>query len=226
MNTSTLPLRNDIVSDVMCPWCVIGYRQLATALKAQGVAYEIHWHPFELNSEMAPEGQNIREHIMEKYGSTAEESAKSRDQMTEVGEALGFEFNFADDMRMHNTFNTHQLLHWAETQGRKHDLKQALFAAHFTDGRNLSDDEVLADIAGENGFDRAEALAVLQDQRFASEVRQNQKFWVDQGIRGVPAVVFDRQHLVTGAQGVENFSSILDQLIELQKNADVGDPVA
>ena len=226
MNTPKTPLRIDIVSDVMCPWCVIGYRQLATALKTQDVAHEIFWHPFELNPEMAPEGQNIREHIMEKYGSTAEESAKSRDQMMAIGEALGFEFNFTDDMRMHNTFNNHQLLHWAETLGRKHALKQALLAAHFTDGRNLSDDEVLADIAAENGFDRKEALAVLQDQRFASEVRQNQKFWVDQGIRGVPAVVFNRQHLVTGAQGVENFSGILDQLIELQKNADVGDPVA
>ncbi len=225
MNTTTPQLRIDIVSDVMCPWCVIGYRQLATALEAKGVAHEIHWHPFELNPEMASEGQNTREHIMEKYGSTAEESAKSRDQMAALGDTLGFKFNFTDDSRMHNTFQTHQLLQWAQTLGREHELKQALFVAHFTDGRNLSDDEVLADIAAENGFDRNEALAVLQDQRFASEVRQVEKFWVDQGIRGVPAVVFERQHLVTGAQGVENYSGILDQLMELQKNADVVDPV-
>ena len=208
----TQPLRIDIVSDVMCPWCIIGYRQLAEALDATGTAHDIHWHPFELNPDMPPEGQNIREHIAEKYGSTPEQSDKSRKQMTALGADLGFEFRYTDDMRMHNTFNAHQLLHWADTQGRKHDLKLALFIAHFTDGRDLSDDAVLADVAGETGLDRAEALAVLADQRFASEVRQIENFWVQQGIRGVPAVVLDRKHLVTGAQGVENYTSILGQL--------------
>lgn len=206
------PLRIDIVSDVMCPWCIIGDRQLAEALAATGTAHEIHWHPFELNPDMPPEGQNVREHIAEKYGSTPEQSDKSRKQMTALGADLGFEFRYTDDMRMHNTFNAHQLLHWADTQGRKHDLKLALFIAHFTDGRDLSDDAVLADVAGETGLDRAEALAVLADQRFASEVRQIENFWVQQGIRGVPAVVLDRKHLVTGAQGVENYTSILGQL--------------
>ena len=206
------PLRIDIVSDVMCPWCIIGYRQLAEALAATGTAHEIHWHPFELNPDMPPEGQNVREHIAEKYGSTPEQSDKSRKQMTALGADLGFEFRYTDDMRMHNTFNAHQLLHWADTQGRKHDLKLALFIAHFTDGRDLSDDAVLADVAGETGLDRAEALAVLADQRFASEVRQIENFWVQQGIRGVPAVVLDRKHLVTGAQGAEIYTSILGQL--------------
>lgn len=208
----TQPLRIDIVSDVMCPWCIIGYRQLAEALDATGTAHDIHWHPFELNPDMPAEGQNVREHIAEKYGSTPEQSDKSRKQMTALGADLGFDFRYTDDMRMHNTFNAHQLLHWADNQGRKHDLKLALFTAHFTDRRNLSDDTVLADVAGEIGLDRVEALAVLVDQRFASEVRQIEGFWVQQGIRGVPAVVLDRKHLVTGAQGVENYTTILGQL--------------
>ncbi|MDF1722478.1 MAG: DsbA family oxidoreductase [Minwuia sp.] len=208
----TQPLRIDIVSDVMCPWCIIGYRQLAEALDATGTAHDIHWHPFELNPEMPPEGQNTREHIMEKYGSTPEQSNRSRQQMTSLGADLGFDFRYTDDMRMHNTFNAHQLLHWADTQGRKHDLKLALFTAHFTDGRDLSDDAVLADVAAETGLDRAEALAVLADQRFAAEVRQIETFWVQQGIRGVPAVVLNRKHLVTGAQGVENYTRILEQV--------------
>lgn len=208
----TQPLRIDIVSDVMCPWCIIGYRQLAEALDATGTAHDIHWHPFELNPDMPAEGQNVREHIAEKYGSTPEQSEKSRKQMTALGADLGFDFRYTDDMRMHNTFNAHQLLHWADTLGRKHDLKLALFTAHFTDRRNLSDDTVLADVAGEIGLDRVEALAVLADQRFASEIRQIEGFWVQQGIRGVPAVVLDRKHLVTGAQGVENYTTILGQL--------------
>lgn len=208
----TTPLRIDIVSDVMCPWCIIGYRQLAQALEATGTAHDIHWHPFELNPDMPPEGQNTREHIIEKYGSTPEQSAQSRAQMTALGTELDIDFRFTEDMRMHNTFDAHQLLHWADTLGRQHDLKMALFTAHFTDRRNLSDKAVLADVAGEIGLDRDAALAVLEDQRFASEVRQEQGFWIQQGIRGVPAMVFDRQHLVTGAQGVENYSNILNQL--------------
>ncbi|WP_323035490.1 DsbA family oxidoreductase [Pararhodobacter sp.] len=210
----TTPLRIDIVSDVMCPWCIIGYSQLAQALEATGTAHEIHWHPFELNPDMPAEGQNLREHLAEKYGSTPAQSAQNRAQLMALGAELGFVINFSDDTRMHNTFNAHQLLHWAETQGRKHDLKQALFAAHFTDGRNLSDDAVLVAVAGEIGLDRAEALTVLQDQRFAGDVRKVQKFWTDQGIRGVPAMVFDRKHLVTGAQGVENYTQILRQLAQ------------
>jgi predicted DsbA family dithiol-disulfide isomerase len=103
-------------------------------------------------------------------------------------------------------------LHWANGQDRKHDLKQALFTAHFTNGRDLSDNSVLVDIAAETGLDRDEGTAVLADQRFADDVRQEQKFWTQQGISGVPAVVFERQHLVTGAQGIDNYKSMLDQL--------------
>lgn len=208
-------LRIDIISDVMCPRCVIGFRQLASALKTKNVAHEIHWHPFELNPNMPNTGQDMREHLVEKYGTTPEQSAANRANMAKLGDELDFEFRLNDGFRMHNTFNTHQLLHWAgEEHGRKHDLKQALFAAHFTDARDLSDQAVLADIAGEIGLDRAKAAAVLADQRFADEVRQQQKFWTQQGISGVPAVVFDRQHLVTGAQGVDNYLHILDQLAQ------------
>ncbi len=206
------PLLIDIVSDVMCPWCIIGYRQLALALEATATAHEIHWHPFELNPNMPQEGQNVREHIMEKYGSTAEQSDQSRQQMTRLGAELGFDFKFTDDLRMHNTFNTHQVLHWAGEQGRKSDLKMALFTAHFTDGRDLSDIAVLADVAGEIGLDRDEALTVLQDQRLAPKVREELNFWTQQGISGVPSAVFNRQHLVTGAQGVDNYKNILQQL--------------
>ncbi|MEB8386930.1 DsbA family oxidoreductase [Rhodobacteraceae bacterium KMM 6894] len=211
----TSPLRIDIISDVMCPWCIIGYRQLALALEATGTAHEIHWHPFELNPQMPPEGQDGFEHIAEKYGSTRAQSEESRARMTALGTDLGFDFRWSDDFRMHNTYNAHQLLHWADTQGRKHDLKMALFTAHFTDRRNLSDIAVLADIASEIGLDRAEAMAVLNDQRYADAVRKGEEFWVKQGIQGVPAVVFDRQHLVTGAQGVDNYASILTQLTEV-----------
>jgi predicted DsbA family dithiol-disulfide isomerase len=209
---TTATLRIDIVSDVVCPWCIVGYRQLKQAVEATGASVDIHWHPFELNPNMPAEGQNMVEHLMEKYGSSQAESHANRDRLTAIGEDLDFTFSFADDMRMHNTFNTHQLLHWATLQGHGDALKQALFVAHFTNGRDLSDIAVLADIAFETGLDREEAAAILADQRFADAVRAEEKFWIQQGISGVPAVVFDRQHLVTGAQGVDNYTTILTQL--------------
>ena len=215
MSTSKEPLRIDIVSDVVCPWCVVGYKQLDEALKQTQTDYEIHWHPFELNPNMPAEGQNMREHIIEKYGSSAQESDSSRARITEAGAEVGFDFNFTDDMRMHNTFNLHQLLHWAQPQGHMHELKQALFTAHFTHGRNISANEVLADIAAEVGLDRAEAVAVLEDQRFAQDVRELEQHWQRQGIQSVPAIIFNEQHLVSGAQGVENFTSILKQLADM-----------
>ncbi len=216
MTTPSKPLRIDIVSDVVCPWCIIGYRQLAQALQESATPHEIHWHPFELNPDMPAEGQNMTEHIVEKYGTTKAQSEQNRLQMTAVGAEVGFEFRFADDMRMHNTFNVHQLLHWADQLGRMHDLKQALFTAHFTERRSLSDNTVLADVAAQIGLDRDEALAVLADQRFAGRVRQAEAFWQNQGITGVPAVVFNQRHLVTGAQGVENYTHILKQLADMQ----------
>lgn len=216
MAESVPALHIDIVSDVMCPWCLIGYRQLQQALVATGTAGEIRWHPFELNPDMPPEGQNLREHVAEKYGMTPEASAESRVRMTDIGAELGFAFRFSDDMRIHNTFNVHQLLHWADQHGRRHALKLAFFDAHFTDRRNLSDKAVLADVAGETGLERAEALAVLADQRFATDVRDAESRWLKQGVRSVPAMIFKRRYLVSGAQGVENYTRILEQLTQMQ----------
>ena len=217
MNDSKRKLRIDIVSDVVCPWCVIGYRQLATALEQTGTEHEIYWHPFELNPDTPSEGRNWREHIAKKYGSSREESDASRARITEAGAEVGFEFNFTEETQTYNTLDMHQLLHWADQQGRMHDLKQALFAAHFTHARELSNKEVLADIAAEIGLDRSEAAVVLEDQRFAEVVRHAQQHWRQQGIQSVPSVIFDQKHLVSGAQGVENFKSILQQLADLPK---------
>ena len=212
MPHSDKPLQIDIVSDIVCPWCVIGYRQLAEALKQSNTAYEIHWHPFELNPDMSLDGQNLREHSAQKYGRSAEEVQESRDRITAAGADVGFEFNFNADTRVHNTFNVHQLLHWAHQYGRANDLKQALFTAHFTHNRDLSNKTVLADVAAEIGLNHTEALAILDDQRFAKEVRESEQQSRAQGIQSVPAVIFNGQHLVSGAQGVENYSSILKQL--------------
>lgn len=207
-------LRIDIVSDVMCPWCIIGYKQLAQALKDKEIPYELHWHPFELNPEMPPEGQDMREHIMEKYGSTPEQSDESRKKMTDIGAELGFEFRLGNNIRMHNTFNVHQLIHWARAQDKEHEMKMALLSAHFTHTRDLSSIGILADIAEETGLNRDKAMTILEDQRYADEVRQHELYWLNKGITGVPSIIFGGQHLVTGAQGVARYAHILDSVVK------------
>ena len=215
MQHSEKPLQIDIVSDVVCPWCAIGYSQLAEALKQTNTPFEIHWHPFELNPNTPAKGRNYRDHIMEKYGNTAEDVQENRDRMTAAGAEVGFNFQFTDDFHTYNTFNTHQLLHWADQQGRMHDLKQALFIAHFVDNHNVGDSTVLADVAASIGLDRTEALAVIEDQRFAEDIRQSVQHSKQQGIQSVPSVIFNGRHLVSGAQGVENYKNILKQLADM-----------
>jgi predicted DsbA family dithiol-disulfide isomerase len=207
-------MRIDIASDVVCPWCIIGYRQLERALEETGTQAEIHWHPFELNPQMPDEGEDLQQHIAAKYGTTPEDSRKARERLTAMGAELGFTFNYAKDMKMVNTFRAHQLLHWAGTQGREHELKIALFGAFFTHQQDVNDPEILADTAAGVGLDRDEALALLRDARFATEVREAEKLSVNRGIQGVPAMIFNQKYLVTGAQGIENFTSILRQLAE------------
>ncbi len=209
---ATADLRLDIISDVVCPWCLIGFKQFEQAMAVTGVSAQVFWHPFELNPDMPPEGENLREHIARKYGTSPEDSVKARARLTQLGADLGFTFNYADDMRMYNTFKAHQLLHWAGTQGRQHDLKMALFSSFFTHRRNVDDPEVLADAAAEIGLAREEALTVLADGRYAEKIRQEEQFWTSRGIQGVPAMVFNQQHLLVGAQGVENYISVQRQL--------------
>ncbi|MCK7612839.1 DsbA family oxidoreductase [Roseibium sediminicola] len=207
-------LQIDIVSDVVCPWCIVGFKQLEQAIGETGVSAAIKWHPFELNPDMEEGGENLREHIMRKYGSTAEQSQAARDRLTAIGADLGFDFRFTDDMRMVNTFKAHQLIHWAGPAGKEHPLKMALFQAYFRDGKDLNDPAVLADVAESIGLDRAEALKVLEDGRYADAIRQEEAFWTQNGIQGVPAVIFERRHLITGAQGAENYASIIRQLVD------------
>ena len=211
MQQPPTPLQIDIVSDVVCPWCIIGFKQLEQAMAATGLGAYVRWHPFELNPQMPPEGQNLREHLAEKYGTTPEQSRTARQRLTDLGAGLGFAFNYSDDSRMVNTFAAHQLLDWAAEQNLQHPLKLALFAAFFTDGKDVSDPSVLAEIAGSVGLDADAAREVLASGSHVERTREKQRFWLDQGISGVPAMVFGGKYLVTGAQGVEGYMQVLRQ---------------
>ena len=201
-----------IVSDVMCPWCIIGYRQLEEAMATTGVKANIRWEPFELNPDMPVTGQNTSEHIQQKYGSTAEQSEQSRVQMKTLGETLGFAFNWTPESRMWNTFIIHQLLEFALTQGKQHSLKMALFSAHFTDQRALSRTDVLVDIASSIGLDATKAKAILDSGELGAITREKQQYWKARSISGVPSMIFGGKYLITGAQGVAAYSDILQRV--------------
>lgn len=203
----------DIVSDVMCPWCIVGFKQLEQALGMTDAGAYIRWHPFELNPAMPSEGQNLGEHIAEKYGQTSEQSAQNRKMLTDLGAALGFTFNFDANSRIVNTFAAHQLLDWSQQYGLQHPLKMALFDAHFTDGKDVSQPDVLIEIAASISLDATDAAAVLSSGSQAEETRARQKFWTDRGISGVPSMVFDGRYLLTGAQGAPTYAQMLQKVL-------------
>jgi predicted DsbA family dithiol-disulfide isomerase len=217
----TTPLKIDFVSDISCPWCVIGLKALDQALArvAGDVTAELHFQPFELNPNMAAEGQEITEHITQKYGITPEQADANRENIRQRGAQLGFKFSAADEPgggrhRIYNTFDAHRLLHWAELQGAgpQRALKEALFAAYFTDGESPASHEVLARVAGEAGLDAAGALEVLASDAYADEVRERARFYLSQGIHSVPAVIINDRHLISGGQPAEVFEQALRQI--------------
>ncbi|HEX3949817.1 MAG TPA: DsbA family oxidoreductase [Steroidobacteraceae bacterium] len=207
-------LKIDFVSDVSCPWCVIGLKSLETALASlKGeVAADLHFQPFELNPQMGPEGQDITEHIAQKYGSTPPDIERNRENIRARGAAVGFEFNMQKRGRVYNTFDAHRLLHWAEIEGKQGALKHALFSAYFTEGRNPSDHAVLLDVAQKAGLDAKRAAEILESDEFAAEVRKREKFYADRGVRAVPSVIINDQHLIQGGQPAQVFEGALRQL--------------
>ncbi|WP_066720401.1 DsbA family oxidoreductase [Sphingomonas pituitosa] len=204
----------DFVSDIVCPWCVIGLRGLEEALAraADVVTAEIRFHPFELNPAMAPEGENIVEHIGRKYGATPEQSAATRAMIRERAAALGFTMAMGDDSRIYNTFDAHRLLHWAGLVGDQRALKLALFTAYFTEGKNPGDRAVLLAAAERALLDPAEAARVLDDGSYAEEVRAEEALWQSRGIQSVPAIVIDQRYLISGGQPPEAFEQALRQI--------------
>ena len=209
-------VRIDFVSDVVCPWCAVGLKSLEQALeKLDGrVAADIHFQPFELNPQMPPEGEDIVEHLRQKYGSTREQIVRNGEAIRARGAALGFEFNMDRRDRTWNTFDAHRLLHWAQSEGaqRQRALKHALLSAYFTRGENVSDHAVLLQAVADAGLPAERARAILASDEYAADVRAQEQFYVQNGIQGVPAVIVNERHLISGGQPPEVFEAALRQI--------------
>jgi predicted DsbA family dithiol-disulfide isomerase len=207
-------MKIDFVSDVSCPWCAIGLKSLEKALAKIGdeIQVDLHFQPFELNPQMPAEGQDIDEHISQKYGTTAEQNHSSREMIRARGAEVGFDFRMDKRARIYNTFDAHRLLHWAEIEGGQKALKEALLSAYFTRGENPSDHAVLLKVVEKAGLDAARAEAILDSDEYALEVRQRERFYNDNGIHSVPAIIINERHLISGGQPAEVFERALRQI--------------
>lgn len=209
-------IKIDIVSDVVCPWCTIGYKRLDKAISEMGIQdqVEIEWQPFELNPHMPKEGQNVQEHITEKYGSSLEEQKRSQEYMAEAGAELGFTFDYFDEMRMANTFEAHILLEYAKAFGKQTELKMRLTTAFFSERKDVSDRAILKQALLDVGLNAEEALANLDNDQSRYEIRSKEDYWKNLGVNSVPTIVFNRKSAVTGAQPVDVFKRILSEVLE------------
>ncbi|QBG47617.1 DsbA family oxidoreductase [Verrucomicrobia bacterium S94] len=205
-------IKVDILSDVVCPWCVIGFRRLEKAIADRGMekAVQFEWHPFELNPDMPPEGENLLVHMARKYGSVPEQGHRFRAELAERGAELDFTFRFFDDMNIVNTRDAHILLDYAKGQGRQTELQRRLFAAYFSEYKDIADREVLKGELEQLDFNAGEALRVLRDDEIRQRIRGQEKFWVERGVSGVPTMIFNQAVVLNGAQPASVYGDILD----------------
>ena len=217
-------LKIDIVSDVVCPWCVIGFENLKKAMHTMNreVEFEINWKPYELHPEIPEDGYDKELYMQQKFGGSSGRSS-TYNQIKEIGESLGFQFNFSKTKRIPNTFNAHRLIWKAKEYALQTDLSEALFEAYFTDGKNIGSAEVLADIASKVGMNKQETLAFLSSKDGGQETADEEMAFIEKSIGAVPTYFINDQYIIQGGQEPETFISFLNKiLIKEKKNEATG----
>lgn len=217
--SETRRLTIDIWSDVMCPWCLVGWGNLrqGLALVEGEIEADIRWHAFELNPDMPESGEERSAHIARKYGRSLDEAKGVQDRMREAADRASVSLDYGGDdpppdAMMWNTLAAHKLLAWAgEAHGseRQTELKLALFAAHFNHRRNIGNRDVLLDIAVETGFARKDAASALGSEEYTRKVRADERAAWDMNVTGVPAMVIAGKFMVPGAQPPEAYADAL-----------------
>jgi predicted DsbA family dithiol-disulfide isomerase len=205
-------VRLDIISDPICPWCYIGKSLLDQALAERpDHPFEIHWQPFQLNPDMPPEGMDRRAYLEGKFGGR-EGAARAYAPVLERAEAAGLDIDFAAIPRTPNTLDAHRLLHWSEVEGCQTPMAMALFRAYFQEGRDISDHEVLADLADGLGIDAALVSRLLASDADREEVAGRDAQFREMGVTGVPTFVVAGQHAVPGCQPPEMWLRVIDEI--------------
>jgi predicted DsbA family dithiol-disulfide isomerase len=216
-------IRLDILSDIACPWCYVGKAYLDRALEAHADhPFSIEWHPFQLNPEMPKEGMDRRVYMEAKFGGK-EGAVRAYTPLIQHAEQAGVELNLDKIARTPNTLDAHRLIHWAGLEGRQTPMVAALFRALWRDGRDVGDADVLADIAGEVGLDRAMMRRLLDGDGDVEDIRARDAHARERGVTGVPTFVIANQHVLQGAQPTETWGKVIEeltaQLAALQQDA-------
>lgn len=208
-------IKIDLVSDVVCPWCIIGYKRLEKAIEEMGIQdkIELDWQPFELNPTMPSEGQNVIEHITEKYGSSLEDQKLSKQKMIENGADLGFKFDYFDAMKIVNTRDAHILLDFAKEQDKQTELNLKYVTSFFSDRKDISDRTILLNELEKVGLDKNEAILRLESENARNKVIEEEKTWQNMGVNSVPTFVFNKTSALSGAQPVSVFKQVLTELL-------------
>ena len=207
-------LKIDIVSDVVCPWCVIGFKNLEKAMQElrSELNFEISWKPYELHPEIPEEGYDKKLYMQQKFGSSTGKSPY--DVISKAGESIDFEFNFSKTERIPNTFMAHRLLWKAEKYNLQTELSEALFKAYFTDGLNIGSKEILSDISHSVGLNKEETLTFLESKEGGQEIANLEMNFIEKSIGAVPTYFINDKYIIQGGQEPETFVSFLRKIIE------------
>lgn len=212
-----MTIKIDYVSDIACPWCAVGLGGLEIALKNIGdeIPVEIHFQPFELNPHMPPGGQEVFEHLTQKYGKTVAEVRATQENIKARAAAVGYPFHPEGRKHVYNTFNAHRLLYWAGLEhdpAAQHRLKRELLITYFTLAVDLDDKSNLIAAVERAGLDTARAKSILESEEFKAEVLAREQKYTSMGIHSVPSIIINDQYLLQGAQPPEAFEQALRQI--------------
>ena len=212
-------LKIDIVSDIVCPWCVIGFRNLKTAMEElqSELKFEIFWKPYELHPEIPQEGYDKKLYMQQKFGSSNTRSPY--EEITKVGKSIGFEFNFSKTKRIPNTFMAHRLLWKAEQCNLQTELSEALFKAYFTDGLDIGTKEILSNISHAVGMNKENTISFLESKEGGQEVADLELDFIERSIGAVPTYFINDKYIIQGGQEPETFVSFLRKIIQKENAA-------
>ncbi|MDO3720565.1 DsbA family oxidoreductase [Marinobacter sp. chi1] len=207
-------LNIDIVSDIACPWCAIGYKRLEKAMNElqDELEFDVHWRAFELNPDSSNDGEPILPALARKYGRSEEEMKANQAQMMEIASGLGLNFEKLQERHTRNTFDAHRLLKWAAEHGKQTELKLAFFEAYFGRAENISNTDILLAAVEQTGLDTEEARAVLASNRYADAVREEELRYQQAGVSAVPAYIVNQKYLISGAQEPETLVQALREI--------------
>lgn len=212
-------MKVDIWSDIRCPFCYIGKRNFEQALQQFDTKedVEVIWHSFQLDPNLKTQPEvDLIDYFTESKGISREQAHQMFAQAKEMAAESGLEFKM-DSLIVANSYKSHQLLQFAKSKGLGDEIKEALFEAHFTEGKNIDDIQSLLELAAGVGLDKKETEEVLDSEKFAYQVKQDEMEAKNIGVQGVPFFVFNNKYAVSGAQAPETFLEVLQKSREENK---------